>query len=482
MIVKDIINSGVIACEEAGVYSGFARFLMLELLRENNLDMYLLMDEPLEESLHKKYQELLARILNNEPMGYVLGYQWFYGYKIGVGPDVLIPREETEELIGHVLAAIDMFYENPKIVDVATGSGAIAIALSKELNLPVIATDISQKALEQAKLNAESLDADVQFYQGDMLEPLVLENMKFDVLVCNPPYIKDTEHIQSSVLEYEPHVALFGGDDGLFFYRSVLENAHKVLNDQGMIAFEIGFDIGDAVISLAKHYFPDKKISLIQDINGLDRMVLITPKTLRLYKEDSKLIVEILKDGGAVAIPTDTVYGLAIRSGSKAYYDKLKAIKQRPDSKPFPLMVSSVDQLEKVVKMDGFTRHMVDHFMPGAITFIFEKRDDVFPYLDQKSLGIRIADDPWVHKLIETLGEPIWLPSANKSNEPTATSSSEVLAQLDNEIEAVVLGESEKQTSSTVADIRGGKITILREGPISLETLEKEARKYLENL
>ncbi len=483
MIVKEIINSSVKACEEAGIYSGFARFLMLELLREKDLDMYLLMDEDLDENIHEDYNKKMARILENEPMGYVLGYQWFFGYKIGVNEDVLIPREETEELIGNILTEIDMFYPNPTIVDVATGSGAIALTLSKELNLPVIATDISKGALKQAERNAKYLDANVTFYQGDMLEPLIEKEMKFDVLVCNPPYIKNTEHIQSSVLEFEPHVALFGGDDGLFFYRKVLQDAHKVLNENGMIAFEIGFDIGEAVVDLSKQYFPQKKVKLLKDINGLDRMVLITPKTERLYKDEVNRVVEILKDDGIVAIPTDTVYGLAVRSDQESLYEKLKTVKERPENKPFPLMVSSIEQLESIVEMTDFTRHMVKTFMPGAITFIFKKKEDVFPYLnDQKTLGVRIADDAWVHEVIDKLGVAVWLPSANKSEAPVGTTSDVVLSQLDNDIDAVVLGESASKPSSTVVDISEDEIIILREGPISKETLEKEAHKYLENL
>lgn len=275
MIVKDIINHGVKACEAADVFSGFARFLMLEILKENDLDMYLMMDEPLETRLYQEYQEKLNRVLNHEPMGYVLGYEWFYGYKIFVDESVLIPRQETEELVGHVLSYIDTYYENPKIFDVACGSGAIAIALSKELNTKVYASDISTEALETAKKNAAHHEAEVVYYQGDMLEPFIQRDLKVDVLVCNPPYIKNTEHVAKSVLSFEPHVALFGGNDGLYFYQKVLEEAHRVLNKGGMIAFEIGFDIGEAVTELAKHYFKDAEVECIQDLNGLDRIVMV---------------------------------------------------------------------------------------------------------------------------------------------------------------------------------------------------------------
>ncbi|QIK68962.1 peptide chain release factor N(5)-glutamine methyltransferase [Erysipelothrix sp. HDW6C] len=275
MTYKQLVNIATDVLDKSGVYTGFARVLMLELLREHDLDMFLVFDDEalteIAEDYNKKIQELAADV----PLGYVLGYEWFFGYKIFVDEGVLIPRGETEELVGYVLADVDAYFENPVIADVACGSGAIGIALAKELNTHVYASDISGEALEVAQKNATFNEAEVTFMQGDMLQPLIDKDIKLDILVCNPPYIKNTEHIQTSVLNNEPHVALFGGEDGLFFYRRVLENAHKVLNDRAVIAFEIGFDIGDAVVALSHEFFSDATIELRQDINGLDRMVFI---------------------------------------------------------------------------------------------------------------------------------------------------------------------------------------------------------------
>ena len=275
MILRDVLKEHTKACEEAGVYSGFARFLMLEMLREKDLDMFLLMDEEIDDNLLVEYENNMERVRNHEPVGYVLGYEWFYGYKIKVNEAVLIPRPETEELVANILSYVDDYYTDPAIADVACGSGAIGIALSKELDLPVISTDISEVACDVARDNAKALGAEVSVHQGDMLKPLIERNLKFDIIVCNPPYIKNTEHIGRSVLENEPHIALFGGDDGLFFYRIFLEDVHKVLNEGGMFAFEIGFDIGEAVVNLVKDFFPDADIELKQDMNKLDRMVFV---------------------------------------------------------------------------------------------------------------------------------------------------------------------------------------------------------------
>lgn len=275
MLIKELMDEGTKTLESHQIYAGFSRVLMLELLREENRDLYLEMSQEASSTLQEVYHEKIALLTQDIPLGYVLGYEWFYGYKMLVDENVLIPRSETEELVGYVLSDIDDYFVNPVVADVACGSGAIGIALAKELDQSVYATDISEGALEVAQKNATLNDVDLKIYQGDMLEPLIDRNIKLNVLVCNPPYIKNTEHIQSSVLTYEPHVALFGGEDGLYFYRRVLENADKVLNEKAMIAFEIGFDIGDAVVELAKHYFKDSKIELRQDMNGLDRMVFV---------------------------------------------------------------------------------------------------------------------------------------------------------------------------------------------------------------
>ncbi|MDE8255880.1 peptide chain release factor N(5)-glutamine methyltransferase [Erysipelothrix rhusiopathiae] len=275
MTYKDLVNEGTEILDKANIYTGFARVLMLELLRDKDLDMFAIYNEEVEAVFTNEYRNKINQLTADEPLGYVLGYEWFYGYKLFVNEGVLIPRSETEELVGHLLSDIDAHFDTPVIADVACGSGAIGIALAKELNLKVYASDISEEALEVARRNADYNQADMEIMQGDMLEPLIEKNIKLDVLACNPPYIKNTEHIQTSVLNNEPHVALFGGEDGLFFYRKVFEKAHLVLNDKAVMAFEIGFDIGEAVVALAQEFFSDAKIVLRQDINGLDRMVFV---------------------------------------------------------------------------------------------------------------------------------------------------------------------------------------------------------------
>ena len=239
--------------KEKGLSPETVKAFIFELCNEYDINLYLDIDKPMDERVYKKFEPGIKRLLANEPMNYVLGYSYFYGYRFIVNGDVLIPRMETEELVGLILSKYDEFYKDKKIkvCDVGTGSGAIAIALKKEEdNLEVYASDISEEALEVAKLNARNNDCDITFLQGSMLDPYLEKGMKFDILVSNPPYIKTVETIESSVYDFEPHVALFGGSDGLKFYREILENAKAIMNDKGLIFFEMGYDLKDSLTAL----------------------------------------------------------------------------------------------------------------------------------------------------------------------------------------------------------------------------------------
>ena len=174
-----------------------------------------------------------------------MGYSWFYGYKFKINEDVLIPRYETEELVANILAKKDEIFndQNVDAIDVGTGSGAIAIALKKEENsINMYASDISEKAIVVAKENALNNEADISFMCGDMLQPFIDANIKCDILISNPPYIPSEEKIEDSVYDYEPHVALFGGTDGLEYYRIIFQNCKKVLKEKSFMAFEIGYN------------------------------------------------------------------------------------------------------------------------------------------------------------------------------------------------------------------------------------------------
>ena len=266
--------------------SNVPKVLFYHLAQKEPHQLYLMMDEEVEPNLLVQFEEAMALYMKGYPVQYIKGVETFFGRDFKVNENVLIPRYETEELVENILYAIDDYfddYTSIDLCDVGTGSGAIAISLKcEEERLNVVATDISEEALVVARENAKNLEADVAFFQGDMLQPLIDRNIKVDIFVSNPPYIPAEQDIEAVVKDNEPHVALFGGKDGLYFYRKIFERAREVLKDRAILAFEMGFDQKEDMAKEVDHYFPNTPFEILQDMNGKDRMLFIyyniTPK------------------------------------------------------------------------------------------------------------------------------------------------------------------------------------------------------------
>lgn len=253
---------------------------LIYLLYVSELDtteLYMQMENEIPETIINKFDEGFAKYLyNNEPIQYLTNYQTFFGYDFYVDNRVLIPRFETEELVENVLMYYDEFFYGKEVdlCDIGTGSGAIAISLAKEEPLmKVVASDISKEALEVAEINNQKFDANVKFLLGSMVEPLV--GKKFDIIVSNPPYIPNNEEVQSLVKDNEPNVALFGGEDGLDFYRIILRDAKLIMKEKVLIAFEHGYNKNQEIEDLAHLYFPTAKVVHKKDMQGRDRMSFI---------------------------------------------------------------------------------------------------------------------------------------------------------------------------------------------------------------
>lgn len=276
---REVLKEAQKQLREKGLSEQEAQLYMVELCTLKVHDLYLEIDQEMDAEIQGLYEKGIKRLLVNEPLAHILGYEWFYGYRFVVNEDVLIPRPETEELAANILAEYDQYFadqEDVTLADIGTGSGALAVTLKKEAEaLNVIGTDISEKAIEVACENARNNEAAVPFMVGDMLEPLIDRNLKVDILVSNPPYIPIHEEMESSVVDYEPHVALFGGEDGLKFYRIIFENCRKVLKEKAMLAFEMGWNQKEAMEKLVKAYFPNDRFEIIKDMSGKDRMLFI---------------------------------------------------------------------------------------------------------------------------------------------------------------------------------------------------------------
>jgi len=235
----------------------------------------------------KKWKNIVSELKKQRPIQYILGETEFYGLRFLVNENTLIPRPETEELVELIIESTNYKLRNTKlkVLDIGTGSGCIAISLAKHLaTSEVFAIDVSEKALAVAKKNSELNDVKVNYINVDILKINDLKELathnpqlatQFDVIVSNPPYVRNLEksEIKPNVLEYEPHLALFVEDtDALLFYRKIAELAHKNLNPNGKLYFEINQYLGNETIELVES-FGFKNVKLIKDIYGNDRII-----------------------------------------------------------------------------------------------------------------------------------------------------------------------------------------------------------------
>ena len=223
-------------------------------------------------------------LLKQRPVQYITGTAWFYGSPFNVTPDVLIPRPETEELCDWIIKDCLRAFPLPSslsVLDVGTGSGCIAITLKQNLkNALVTALDVSEKALAQARTNASNLNVDIDFLEVDILNKAVWPKEKFDVIVSNPPYVRDSEKalMQSNVLDHEPHLALFVSDEQpLVFYEAIGRFALQSLSEKGRLYFEINENLQDE-LKLMLEQLGFSQIEFRKDINNKFRMMRCTIK------------------------------------------------------------------------------------------------------------------------------------------------------------------------------------------------------------
>lgn len=277
--VKELIKLAERKLDDSNKDTNVAKVLFYHLANKQPHELYLMYDEEVDQELESKFLAGMEEYYQGKPIQYIKGVETFFGRDFKVNENVLIPRYETEELVENILYRIDDYfadYNEITLCDVGTGSGAIATSLAlEESRLKVYATDISPEAVEVAKDNADTLGANVEFMVGDMLQPLLERELKIDIFVSNPPYIPQDQQIEAMVKDNEPHVALFGGNDGLYFYRKIFQGVEPLLNDRALLAFEMGFDQRELMEEALKEYFPNDLHEIIKDINGKDRMLFI---------------------------------------------------------------------------------------------------------------------------------------------------------------------------------------------------------------
>jgi release factor glutamine methyltransferase len=273
---RELFKSYETICNKKKIDLTSLKFLYNEILLSYNLHHITNANDEVNPKVEIMLSEKFKQLEKGLPVQYIIGYTYFYNLKIKVSKDVLIPRFDTEVLVELVL--FDNQDEAKKIVDVGTGSGCIAIALKKENeNFDLIGIDISGSAIKVAETNAGDNDVEIDFIQGDLLEPLIEQDNKVDIIVSNPPYIDiNDKDLNDAVKLHEPHLALFSEDSGLSHIKDILEQSNSVLNEGGLIYLEIGHKQATAVEKLARQIIKEAiDVKVYKDMSGKDRVVRI---------------------------------------------------------------------------------------------------------------------------------------------------------------------------------------------------------------
>ena len=245
-------------------------------MKYNNSDLEYLKKYIKENNLDDNYlKDCLKKLEQGQPIQYIIGNVDFYGNIIKVNKSVLIPRFETELLVDLTIKKIKSIFPNQKldILDLGTGSGCIAITLKKETNGNVDALDISIDAINTAKENAKDNNVEINFIHKDMS---TYREKKYDVIISNPPYIKYDEEIMDIVKNNEPHLALYAEDEGLYFYKKIIDNIPYITKDKYLIGFEIGYTQAKSIVDYANQNLDNIEIITQKDYSNKDRFIFIT--------------------------------------------------------------------------------------------------------------------------------------------------------------------------------------------------------------
>ena len=268
-LFKDFEEKLIVQGEEAESLS----FVYRSLKNLSFTDFIFTLQQEVTDEDYKFVENIFIKLASHIPAQYIIGHAEFFGMQLKVDERVLIPRPETEELVELIFT--ENLKDNLRVLDIGTGSGAIALALAKNrADWSVTAADISQDALDLASENAERLDLEISFIKSDCFSEI---SSKYDIIVSNPPYISRADEVEVglNVLHSEPHLALFADEEGLAIYRRIAEDSKDYLTDGGKIYLEIGYKQGQSVPALFMVNLPEKRVRTLKDQFGQDRMVVI---------------------------------------------------------------------------------------------------------------------------------------------------------------------------------------------------------------
>ena len=269
MTVENLLLFG-----KENIHSDYAKIILAEILNRNPLELLNYLNDTVTQEQEEIYKKAILAVKKGKPIQYALGKVNFYGISFFINENVLIPRFETEELVENTIKYIQKFFPNPvDIIDLGCGSGVIGLTLEQKVPTnSVDLIDISKEALEVTHKNCAKLHSKAQIKKSDMLESV---EKKYDVIISNPPYIKTEEQIEEIGKNNEPHLALYGGEEGLDLYIKILKNVTSHMKERCLIAFEIGATQKEDLEKLVKMYLQEVKIITKKDLSGRDRMMFI---------------------------------------------------------------------------------------------------------------------------------------------------------------------------------------------------------------
>lgn len=430
----------------------------------------------------EKISSMMGRIIKGEPYQYVLGYSFFLGQKYFVDKNVLIPRQESEQLVLELVKLAQKRYKNLKtirICDICTGSGVLALSLRKYFHeAEIFATDISKEALEVAQKNNDIYNGQISILQGDMWRPLV-KYQPFDVLICNPPYISNVLTIDEQVIKYEPSLALLALPNTKY-YEDIFANVDRFLSNEAILGFEISEDMKDSLTILINKYFQNDAYIFMKDLYNKDRFLFIIRNGTKMISDkclDNQLkeATQKLLNHGVVAFPTETVMGLGVIFDDEIAYQKLNIIKCRPEDKPYTLMLGTIEEIGNYAYLNKDIEKVIKTFLPGPLTLLLRTKDSVPSWVTHGGdiIGVRVSSNKTVLKLLSYVKKPLLVPSANKSGQKPAMTSIETKEIFKDKLDYIVDGSAEGGVPSTILDMTTDNYIIIRKGPITLEMIDK---------
>ncbi len=497
-----------------------AEWLLCAVTGLTRVGIYTNFDKPLNAEELSAMHAAIERRAAGEPLQYVTGEMPFRHIILRCEKGVLIPRPETEVLVDLALEGVDAANaaaggQGVNVLEVGTGTGCISLSIAQERpGTRLTATDLSPIAFDLAKRNRDSLGltSAVDIVQTDLaadVDPSLMGT--FAVLVSNPPYIPTKvleQEVPAEVRDNEPELALDGGEDGLDVFRRLLELAPVALCPGGMMAVELFEGHLDQAAALTRAAGGWARVEVHEDLTHRPRVLLavregelprvspvLAAKTLTVdpnnpQVEDVERAAQVLRDGGVVALPTDSVYGLAcLATADNPAHRRIFKIKGRDLSQTLPWFVSREDGLERWGKdVPEDAKKLAEAFWPGALTLVVNAGEDVPPEYAQISaanpaavgasgpaaptIALRAPGSPFIEELLRAVDAPLAQTSANRHGMPAATSAAVLDPAILREADLVIDGgQAPLSQPSTIVDCTKPSVDMLREGAISAEKI-----------